>query len=37
MHKLVMQPGEEILHVIPQEFTVDNEQGIKDPVGMSGA
>ena len=35
MHKLVMQPGE-ILHVIPQEFTVDNEQGIKDPVGMSG-
>ena len=36
MHKLVMQPGEEILHVIPQEFTVDNEQGIKDPVGMSG-
>ena len=36
MHKLVMQPGEEILHVIPQEFTVDNEQGIKDPIGMSG-
>ena len=36
MHKLVMQPGEEILHVIPQEFTVDNEQGIKDPIGMAG-
>ncbi|HAY57115.1 MAG TPA: cell division protein FtsA, partial [Flavobacteriales bacterium] len=30
------QPGEEILHVIPQEFTVDNEQGIKDPIGMAG-
>jgi len=36
MHKLVMQPGEEILHVIPQEFTVDNEQGIKEPIGMCG-
>jgi len=36
MYKLVMQPGEEILHVIPQEFIVDNEQGIKNPVGMSG-
>jgi cell division protein FtsA len=36
MYKLVMLPGEEILHVLPQEFTVDNEQGIKDPIGMSG-
>lgn len=36
MYKLVMQPGEEILHVIPQEFIVDKEQGIKNPVGMSG-
>ncbi|MFT5337768.1 MAG: cell division protein FtsA [Sphingobacteriales bacterium] len=36
MHRLVMKPGEEIIHVIPQEYTVDNEQGIKDPVGMSG-
>ena len=36
MHKLVMLPGEEIIHVLPQEFTVDNEQGIKDPIGMSG-
>ena len=35
MYKLVMLPGEEILHVLPQEFTVDNEQGIKDPIGMS--
>ena len=25
-----MPPGSEILHVLPQEFTVDNEQGIKD-------
>ncbi|HAW72189.1 MAG TPA: cell division protein FtsA [Flavobacteriales bacterium] len=36
MYKQVMQPGEEILHVLPQEYTVDNEQGIKEPVGMSG-
>jgi cell division protein FtsA len=36
MYKLVMQPGEEIIHVIPQEYIVDNEQGIKNPVGMSG-
>ncbi|GAB4249044.1 MAG: cell division protein FtsA [Vicingaceae bacterium] len=36
MHKLVMLPGEEIIHVIPQEYIVDNEQGIKDPIGMSG-
>lgn len=36
MHRLVMQPGEAILHVLPQEFTVDNEKGIREPVGMSG-
>jgi cell division protein FtsA len=36
MYRLAMPPGEEIIHVIPQEFIVDNEQGIKDPVGMSG-
>ncbi|MEX0966780.1 MAG: cell division protein FtsA [Bacteroidia bacterium] len=36
MHKLVMQPGEEIIHVIPQEYTVDSEHGIKDPIGMAG-
>lgn len=36
MYKLVMQPGEEIIHVIPQEYIVDKEQGIKDPIGMSG-
>ena len=26
----------EILHVIPKNFTVDNQKGIKDPVGMNG-
>ncbi len=36
MHKIVLPPGDKILHVLPQEYTVDNEQGILDPVGMSG-
>lgn len=36
MHKLVLPPGDKIIHVIPQEFTIDNEQGITDPIGMSG-
>ena len=35
MYNLVMPPGEEIIHVLPQEFTVDNEPGIKDPIGMA--
>lgn len=29
-------PNYEILHVIPRQFTVDNQTGIKDPVGMTG-
>jgi len=36
MHKLVLPPGDKILHVLPQEFTVDDERDIIDPVGMSG-
>ena len=36
MHKLLLPPGEKIIHVLPQEFIVDNEQGIKDPIGMAG-
>lgn len=36
MYKLVMQPGEEIIHVLPQEYIVDSEKGIKDPIGMAG-
>jgi cell division protein FtsA len=36
MYKLVMQPGEEIITVLPQEYIIDNEQGIKDPIGMLG-
>jgi cell division protein FtsA len=29
-------PNYEILHVIPREFSVDSQKGIKDPVGMTG-
>jgi cell division protein FtsA len=36
MYKLAMLPGEEIIHVIPQEYMVDNESGIREPIGMSG-
>ena len=36
MYKLVMMPGEEIIHVVPQEYIVDRQPGIKDPIGMSG-
>lgn len=36
MHKTAMAPGEEIIDVIPQEYTVDKEPHIKDPIGMSG-
>lgn len=36
MYKLVLPPGDKILHVIPQEYTIDHEQGITDPIGMSG-
>jgi cell division protein FtsA len=36
MFKISIQPGEEIIHVIPQSFVVDNETGVKNPVGMFG-
>jgi cell division protein FtsA len=29
-------PDREIIHIIPQEFVVDEQDGIKDPMGMSG-
>ncbi len=33
---LSVPPNYEILHVIPVKFTVDNQDDIKDPVGMTG-
>lgn len=29
-------PNKEILHIIPRDFKIDNDGGIKDPVGMHG-
>ena len=36
VHKLVMLPGEEIIHVLPQEYKVDGQNEIKEPIGMYG-
>lgn len=36
MYRIVTPPGSEIIHVMPQNYTVDYEKDIKDPVGMSG-
>jgi cell division protein FtsA len=27
---------QKILHILPQEFIIDNQEGVKDPLGMSG-
>ncbi|MEX2514278.1 MAG: cell division protein FtsA [Cyclobacteriaceae bacterium] len=37
MENIVVPPGNSIIHVMPQDYTVDYEEGIRDPVGMSGA
>jgi len=34
--KLQMLPGEEIIHVLPQEYKVDTQSEIKEPIGMYG-
>jgi cell division protein FtsA len=36
MYKLSMAPGEEIIDVIPQEYIIDGEGGIRMPIGMLG-
>ncbi len=33
---VVVPPDRELLHVLPQEYTVDHRSGIRDPVGMAG-
>ncbi|WP_185872439.1 cell division protein FtsA [Blattabacterium cuenoti] len=37
VHKLVMLPGEEIIHVLPQEYKVDSQAEIGEPIGMYGS
>jgi cell division protein FtsA len=36
VYKLVMLPGEEIIHVLPQEYKVDGQAEIAEPIGMYG-
>jgi cell division protein FtsA len=36
VHKLVMLPGEEIIHVLPQDYKVDGQAEVKEPIGMYG-
>lgn len=35
-YKIALPPGDKILHVLQQEFIIDNEPNIQDPVGMMG-
>ncbi len=34
--RIMLPNDQQIIHVIPQEFIVDGQDGINDPVGMSG-
>jgi len=36
VQNLAMLPGEEIIHALPQEFKIDGQAEIKEPVGMYG-
>ncbi len=37
VHKLIMLPGEEIIHVLPQDFKVDSQSEVRQPIGMYGS
>ena len=37
MHRIALEPGERIITVLPQEFSVDNSHNIINPVGMCGS
>lgn len=37
VHNLVMMPGEEIIHVLPQEYKIDGQADIREPKGMYGS
>jgi len=34
--RLTLPPNREIIHTLPQEFIIDEQSGIKEPIGMSG-
>lgn len=33
---VALPPDQDLLHVLPQEFVVDGQDGVKDPIGMAG-
>lgn len=35
--KIALPLGEQILHIVPEEYTVDDQAGILDPIGMFGS
>ena len=37
MHRLALEPGERIIHVLPQEFFIDGNPVAKTPIGMCGS
>lgn len=37
MHRLALEPGERIIHVLPQEFFLDGNPVARTPVGMCGS
>lgn len=37
LEQIAMPSGEEIIHIIPQEFKIDNETGVINPIGRSGS
>ena len=37
VQKLAMLPGEEIIHVLPQEFKIDAQNETTEPIGMYGS
>lgn len=37
VQKLAMLPGEEIIHILPQEYLVDGTSESKEPIGMAGS
>ncbi len=36
IHRIVNEPGDEIVHIVPQTYFVDNQESTKDPVGIAG-
>jgi cell division protein FtsA len=37
MYNLAMTPGEEIIEVIPQDYSIDGDHGIREPKGICGS